>query len=100
MGRKFNQFCLQSVVIFVCLLPMSSVCIAAIREPSTLASHASHVRDAGSNPAQLQEFIRSRQKQTGNAQVAPKQKRLSLDERQILRKQIRDAENETYYFNK
>jgi hypothetical protein len=97
MIRKSMQFRLLMGVFALCLSASSLFCIASVPDSAALQFHSA-VRGSGHNSPQLQESIRSSQKQAGNTN--PKRNRLSLDERQILRKQIREAENEIYYFNK
>ncbi|MFZ6748307.1 hypothetical protein [Undibacterium sp. Ren11W] len=91
------QFRVMPVLLFFCLSSLSALCAASIRESTDLEYHGTRAGDRG-NSVQLQESIRNSQKQAGIAN--PKRNRLSVDERQILRKQIREAENEIYYFNK
>ena len=98
MWRKFTQLSLISGLLFFCLLSLSSSCLASIRESRGLEYHPPRAGGGVRNSPQLQEAIRNNQKQAGNS--SNKRNRLSADEREILRKQIREAENEIYYFNK
>jgi hypothetical protein len=97
MIRKSMRFRLLMGVFAFCLSSTSLLCVASVPDSATMEFHGA-VRGARHNSPQLQESIRTSQKQAGNTN--PKRNRLSLDERQILRKQIREAENEIYYFNK
>ncbi len=98
MCRKFTQLSLMSGLFFLCLLSLSSSCQASIRESVGLEYQPSRSGGGVRNSSQLQEAIRNNQRQAGNS--SNKRNRLSADEREILRKQIREAENEIYYFNK
>jgi hypothetical protein len=98
MCRKSTQFSLMLGLFFLCLLSLSPSCLASIRESVGLEYQPPRSGGGVRNSPQLQEAIRNNQKQAGNS--GNKRNRLSADEREILRKQIRDAENEIYYFNK
>lgn len=88
----------MSGLFFFCLLSLSSSCLASIRESVGIEYQPPRAGSGVRNSPQLQESIRKNQKQAGNSSI--KRNRLSVDEREILRKQIREAENEIYYFNK